>query len=96
MYDKTNHESFLNIENWLRQVNDLCLDHTVKYLVGNKADRADAISTEVGQCKAEQLKVGYIETSAKNGTGINEAFFFVAQELVKITDNGDITGRGSI
>ena len=53
-------------------------------LLGNKCDIEErVISKEKGQEMAESLKVNYYETSALNGTGINEAFEGLTREIMK-------------
>jgi len=54
-----------------------------KILVGNKSDLKDRdVYRELGEELANQWNCKYIETSAKDGTNINEAFYIVAREII--------------
>ena len=67
VYDITNHETFENIELWLKELKKYAGDVPF-ILVGNKIDLQDnrLISEESGKSKAEELgAVGFFETSAK-------------------------------
>ena len=62
-------------------------------LLGNKCDVEErAITKENGQEMADSLKVSYYETSALNGTGINEAFEGLTKEILK-KKNANSDGR---
>ena len=53
------------------------------FLVGNKIDDADKreVATEEGAAKAEELKVQFIETSAKVGINVKALFKNMAELL---------------
>lgn len=50
------------------------------YLVGNKIDDAEKreVQTEEGQARAEELKVHFMETSAKVGINVKQLFKNIA------------------
>ena len=51
--------------------------------MGNKSDLKDRdVYRELGEELANQWNCKYIETSAKDGTNINEAFYIVAREII--------------
>ena len=54
-------------------------------LVGNKIDDAEKrqVSTDEGQQKATDLGVKFIETSAKEKIGVNEAFEEVVNKVLE-------------
>ena len=62
-------------------------------LVGNKCDLEDAraVSVEKASMVAEQLGFPYVETSAKDGTNIKEAFELltdlICQRMSDVTDD---------
>ena len=85
VYDVTEESSFIKIKDWMEQIiTNIGGDDISIILVGNKCDIQErAISKESGQEMANSLKVNYYETSALNGTGINEAFEGLTKEIMK-------------
>ena len=76
VYDITKKSSFDNVDSWL---NDLKLNNDENIniiLIGNKTDLEEKreISIENGEKKAINNKIGFIETSAKNGNNIEKVF----------------------
>lgn len=75
------------------QVKELSGDLVSVVLVGNKCDLEDArsVSAERASAVAEQLGYPYVETSAKDGTNIKEAFELltdlICQRMADITDD---------
>ena len=85
IYDITNEESFKNISKWMNDIRQ-SRDKTLPIvLCGNKCDLEDkrVISKEMGEKKAEENDISFIETSCKEGINIDEAFM----ELVKLIYN---------
>ena len=83
-FDVTNPMSFQNIENWHKEI--LSASPNIKLiLVGNKIDLEDErlVSREDGEITAENLGIPYIETSAKTGESINDAFRMLALQMIK-------------
>ncbi|KYO02333.1 ras-related protein Rab-1A [Plasmodium gaboni] len=85
IYDTTDRNSFLHINDWMNEINKYTNEDTCKLLVGNKADCKDdiEISTMEGQNKAKELNISFIETSAKDATNVELAFTMITQELIK-------------
>ncbi len=57
-------------------------------LFGNKCDlkKDRAVTTKEGQAKAKKWGATYFETSALDGTGVEEAFFLLANQIVAHID----------
>ena len=93
VFDKTNEESFLNIEQWIDDVREAIPERIEMIVVGNKADLIDScvISTESGNALARRLKLPYFETSAKTNHMVQEAFTQIAQNVLK--DNVSVSVR---
>jgi small GTP-binding protein len=83
-FDVTNPLSFQNIENWHKEILSASPNISL-ILVGNKIDLEDkrVISRDDGEKKAEKLGIPYIETSAKTGESINDAFRMLALQMIK-------------
>ena len=85
IYDVTNKQSYENVKNWLTQIKEEATPNVIIYLAGNKIDVEEdqrVITTEDGQKIADEYKLPFKETSAKNGINVNEIF----QELVEKID----------
>ena len=82
VFDVNDDVSFAKIKDWIEQIkSNVSQDEISLILIGNKCDIEErVISKEKGQEMANDLKIDYYETSALNGTGINEAF----EELTKL------------
>lgn len=83
VYDITNDQSFRNIEEWLKNIEKHTSQPVNKILVGNKTDLAAQrkVSTEDGKKLAEQLDMAFYETSAKDKTMVDEAFFALTRDI---------------
>jgi small GTP-binding protein len=84
VFDVTQRETYDNIKIWheefLKEAQNISL-----ILIGNKIDLVDSIvvSTEEGVKLANQLGLSYIETSAKTGENIEDAFKTLALQIIK-------------
>ncbi|NHJ24348.1 MAG: GTP-binding protein [Candidatus Lokiarchaeota archaeon] len=84
VYDVTNQSSFENIEIWHNEVIKASPGISL-ILVGNKIDLANdrKVTSEVGEKLALQLQLSYIETSAKTGENIDDAFKMLALQMIQ-------------
>ncbi len=75
VYDITNRESFENLPTWARQV-DRYAENALKLVIGNKSDlkRDRVVDIEEGKGMGKQLGASFIETSAKDGSNIEDVF----------------------
>lgn len=81
VYDVTAKHTFDNLDIWLKEVKQHCAEHVVVYLVGNQIDLIKVNSQERQVFQQDALEfvkkhklTGFKETSATDGSGINEAF----------------------
>ncbi|XP_040010772.1 ras-related protein Rab-27B-like [Xiphias gladius] len=76
MFDLTNQQSFLNVRNWMSQLqaNAYC-DSPDIVLVGTKADLRDARDVHARQARdlADRYGIPYFETSAVTGVDVDHA-----------------------
>lgn len=98
VYDITDKESFGNrVEEWLKEIRNYTPENTPIIFVGNKLDLADkrVIDTSAAKAFAEKNNLRYFETSAKDGTGVNEAFMCLAEGVVNVKFNtGPTVSKG--
>lgn len=82
-YDVTDENSFKNIRNWVKQIEQNAQSNVCKVLVGNKCDREDRkISPEEGKRLADEFRMQFFETSAKSNYNVNETFTFLTKEIL--------------
>lgn len=84
MYDITSRKSFREINSWVKELNEKCIDTTPQIVVcGNKLDldhsRGVAIADAEFYCDAKGYP--FFETSALDGTNVSAAF----DELIEST-----------
>ena len=96
VYDLCKQPTFENIPRWLRELKDHANRDIVLIMVGNKQDMADegggrAVTKEQAEAMAKELDVPQIETSAKSGAGVDEAFTSVIERIYANT----IAAKGS-
>ncbi|MBY8982275.1 MAG: hypothetical protein KGD57_04955, partial [Candidatus Lokiarchaeota archaeon] len=75
---------FNNINEWYQEIKSITPDINL-ILVGNKIDLEDKkqVSSEEGEKLGKDMGISYIETSAKTGDNVGDAFRMLALELVK-------------
>ena len=83
VFDVTDEKSFSNIRTWYSNVEQHASEGVSKILVGNKSDWDEkrVITTEQGQALADELGIGYVETSAKTNSQVEDAFFTLARNV---------------
>jgi len=86
-YDVTDENSFKNIRNWVKQIEQNAQTNVCKVLVGNKCDRDDRkISYEDGAKLASEFKMQFFETSAKSNYNVNETFTYLTKDILSVSD----------
>lgn len=93
VYDITKKETFNNVTKWLKEVKNNCDKEICIILVGNKIDLEN--KREVPKEEAEQFALEnnllFIETSAKEGNNIKEAFYESCKSILKYYEEHKIT-----
>lgn len=98
VYDVTDERSFNNIRNWLRNIDQYASEGVNKILIGNKCDDIDrrVVERERGVELAREYGLKFMETSAKNGVNVDEAFFTLARDIKKrLIDTGKLVSEGN-
>lgn len=97
MFDLTNQQSFLNIRNWMSQLqaNAYC-DSPDIVLVGTKADLRDMRNVHAGQAKdlADRYSIPYFETSAVTGVDVDKAVTTLLDLVMKRMEQSTYGGHG--
>jgi small GTP-binding protein len=83
VFDITSNESFLKLESWLKEFKQEVADGEI-ILVGNKLDLEEKreVPQDVARNFALRNGMFYIETSAKNDTGVLEAFSKLGENIL--------------
>ena len=84
-------ESFTNIPDWITEVSKYTPEDTLKILLVNKSDidseAADGgkrqVSKEILDKFTEETGIKWIETSAKTGMNVDEAFIHLTKQLIE-------------
>lgn len=93
VYDITKHESYMNVEKWLRELREHADSKMVIMLVGNKSDlkHLRAVPEEEAKAFAEKNNLNFIEASALDSNNVEVAFEQVLTDVYNILNN---TGSG--
>uniref|UniRef100_A0A3B5MSX5 small monomeric GTPase n=1 Tax=Xiphophorus couchianus TaxID=32473 RepID=A0A3B5MSX5_9TELE len=84
VYDISNEKSFDNIKNWIRNIEEHASSDVEKMILGNKCDMTDRrqVSKDRGEKLAIDYGVKFLETSAKSGLNVEEAFYTIARDIL--------------
>ena len=89
VYDVTNRDSFVRIEQWLTELDTYSTNPSiVKMIVGNKCDMDDqgarVVTKEEGLDFATKHQMMFIEASAKTQEGIQCAFEQLVEKIIEV------------
>ena len=92
-------KSFENIPDWLNEVSKYVPEDTYKILLINKSDVEDeekVINEEIMKKFQEETGIITMDTSAKTGMNVDEAFIQITKHLLKKkTEEGGNTQNGA-
>ena len=92
-YDICNMDTFKHIPVWLQEARRHIEPHQATFiLVGCKLDLAGAsreVTTQQGQALADYHSIPFMETSAKLGTNVEEAFTLISGEIYGKLERGE-------
>jgi Ras-related protein Rab-2A len=111
VFDISRKNTFLSATSWLHDLRQIAEEGIIVVLVGNKSDLAPSSTVSDGEadnkrqvtkeeaeewCKANGV-MEYVETSAKNGEGVERAFLEVAERIYQNIEAGkyDLNDRRS-
>ena len=93
IYDISERKTFEHLEDWLAEAHfHIPPNRAVFIVVGHKADKEAerAVTTREGAHFAEQHGLRFVETSAKTGQNIEEAFLMISRDVYKMLGQGTI------
>ncbi|KAI0979211.1 hypothetical protein GJ496_010935 [Pomphorhynchus laevis] len=93
LYDITRHSTFEHLDDWLNEARlQIQPYQAVFLLIGTKLDLEDMrqVSIEEARRFAEDRDMSLMETSAKTGAQVREAFMMIANELYEMAEAGNI------
>lgn len=99
VYDVTMETSLANCDRWFRLVKQMATSDGLPGIVlANKTDLQDrrVVSPKSGQDLAKTLKFQYFECSAKEMQGVEEPFFYLANEWHKLNGEKKRTADSSL
>lgn len=96
VYDISKAATFENVERWLKELRDHAESNIVIMLVGNKSDlrHKRAVSTEDAMAFAQRNNLAFIETSALDSTGVDEAFRQILTEIYRLMSKKAMNNEG--
>ncbi|GBE82815.1 GTP-binding protein [Sparassis crispa] len=83
VYDVTDQDSFENVKGWLTEIERYASENVKKLLLGNKSDLVERkiVQYSVAKDFADELKIPFLETSAKTSANVEEAFLTMSKEI---------------
>jgi small GTP-binding protein len=83
VYDCTEEQSFANVKNWLKQIDQHAQSNVKKVIVANKCDKPEkAVESERGKELAASYGLEFFESSAKTGENVAEVFDYIARQII--------------
>jgi len=95
VYDITRRSTYNHLTSWLTDARNLTNPNTVIMLIGNKKDLEDKrdVTFEEARAFAEENGLIFLETSAKTGENVEQAFLKTAKLIFNTTqESGEMEG----
>lgn len=96
VYDVSNKNSYNNIENWLKRVNDNNANKLPITIFENKIDKPEnewAVTREENKSLSEKLVTKIFSVSALNGEGVENAFIDIIGKVVESNKDNENNKR---
>ncbi|XP_076372779.1 ras-related protein Rab-39B-like [Tachypleus tridentatus] len=93
VYDITHRQSFENLVDWLFEIRRHIEPHKAVYqVIACKTDikHCREVTVEEGKAFAEFYGIRFIETSAKTGSNVEEAFSLIAKDIYLKVTSGEL------
>ncbi|PLN78743.1 ras-domain-containing protein [Aspergillus taichungensis] len=98
VYDISKHQTYDNVNRWLKELRDHADSNIVIMLVGNKSDlrHLRAVPTEEAKQFASENNLSFIETSALDASNVELAFQNILTEIYRIVSSKALEGGEQI
>ncbi len=88
VYDVTAPDTLLKIPGWVSSIKK-AVGNIPMILIGNKIDLDRKVDREEAEDLAKRLNCEYLETSAKTGENVDDAFTMITEKCVQIATSED-------
>ena len=97
VYDITNAKSFEGVKNWIKEAEEVG-DYFQRIIIGNKSDLEDErqVSLEELNEYANEEKINFYETSAKDNINLKEVFNKIVELIFEDKDDEEILREYSV
>ena len=84
MYDVTNMESFINVKQWIQDIDRYASENVLRILIGNKCDRLSqkVVDSIAAKEYADHIGIPFIEISCKVSLNIDELNLNIVNSLL--------------
>ncbi|KAK2961333.1 putative Vacuolar protein sorting-associated protein 21 [Blattamonas nauphoetae] len=84
VYDITDIDSFVKVQKWVKELHKMVGTNIAIAICGNKIDkeRERVVKQSEAETYAQTVGARHFNTSAKSGKGVNEAFQYIAREIM--------------
>ncbi|KAK8897469.1 hypothetical protein M9Y10_015421 [Tritrichomonas musculus] len=83
VFDVSRKDTFVLTRFWIDSIKESATSDVDVALVGNKCDLPRAVTKEEASKYADEYKIPYFETSAKDGTNVSEIFAYLGKTILK-------------